>query len=278
MTIYQFKPGHVPILVSIPHAGTRLPDALVPRFTDRALTLPDTDWHLPQLYDFLDELQVSWIVANYSRYVIDLNRPPDDHSLYPGQITTELCPTTLFDGSPIYRSGASPNAEEIRQRIQTYWQPYHRQLQAELARLREAHGLAVLWDAHSIRSQVPRLFSGTLPDLNLGTFNGRSADSELTERVFTVAQQSPYTVVLNGRFQGGYITRHYGHPSNQIHALQLELVQDTYMQAESPFAFLEEQAIAIRPVLRQLLETVDQWTDSAMLDDAHAGIIRDAVG
>jgi N-formylglutamate deformylase len=263
MKPYRFKQGKIPLLVSMPHIGTEVPEQIVQKMGDRARTLPDTDWHLETLYNFLDDIGASVITAHYSRYVIDLNRPPDDSSLYPGTTTTELCPTTLFDGSPIYRPGCEPDVQEIARRRQDYWQPYHDQLGGELTRLRDAHGIAVLWDAHSIRSQIPRLFEGRLPDLNIGTFAGNSADAQLTQHIVNVAKQYPYyTNVLNGRFQGGYITRQYGRPAEHIHAIQLELVQNTYMNEEWPFQYVEEKAIAIRPVLRHLLQAVLQWIEN----------------
>jgi N-formylglutamate deformylase len=263
MEPYRFQQGTIPLLVSMPHTGTKLPDTLLERMSDRALTLPDTDWHLESLYSFVPELGASTLAAHYSRYVIDLNRPPDDSSLYPGSATTELCPTTLFDGSPLYLPGQEPDAKDINQRIQHYWQPYHDQLQSELQRLRDTYGVAVLWDAHSIRSQIPRLFEGRLPDLSFGTFSGQSADSQLTADLLAIAQHySSYTAVLNGRFKGGYITRHYGNPSDRIHAIQLELVQDTYMQEEWPFQYVNEKANTVRKVLRHLLDTVVKWIET----------------
>lgn len=284
-SIYDFKPGTMPLLVSIPHVGTHLPEALLPRLSDRARTVPDTDWHLEALYDFLDDLNVSVLVARHSRYVIDLNRPPDNQSLYPGVATTELCPTRLFDGSAIYRDGEQPDAQEIAQRLQQYWQPYHDQIRAELTRLVDRYGIALLWDAHSIRSQLPRLFQGRLPDLNIGTFSGNSAAASLAEQLVAVAQRSPYSQVLNGRFQGGYITRHYGQPAANIHAVQLELVQATYMQEDPPFMLLEDRANAIRPVLRQLLETAIEWAccssqpdRATLLHDSHTGVVSDRIG
>lgn len=274
MKNYSFQQGKIPLLVSMPHVGIDLPEAILPRMTAQARILSDTDWHLEQLYSFLDELNPSLIIAQHSRYVIDLNRPPDNRSLYPGTATTGLCPTELFEGSPIYLLGETPHSQEIIQRTQDYWQPYHEQIRAELERLKAAYGIAVLWDAHSIRSQIPRLFQGRLPDLNLGTFSGKSADAQLAERLLTVAKKDPnYTAVLNGRFQGGYITRHYGCPEENVHAVQLELVQATYMQEEPPFNYLAEKAIAIRPVLRDMIETVIQWiSESSLLNDSGLSI------
>ena len=253
----------MPLLVSIPHAGLGLPDSVSARLTPVAMELGDTDWHIPQLYDFLQDIGASVIAADQSRYVVDLNRPPDGASLYPGQATTGLAPTTTFDGESLYKNGTEPTEAEIAERVETVWHPYHARLELELDRLRQQFGYALLWDAHSIRSKVPRLFSGRLPDLNFGTNAGQSCDPKLVKRILAVAEETDaYTHVLNGRFKGGFITRRYGAPENDIHAVQLELSQATYMQEEPPYPFLEEKAAGIRPVLRRLLETMLDWKPS----------------
>ncbi|MBD2104844.1 N-formylglutamate deformylase [Leptolyngbya sp. FACHB-261] len=262
MEIYRFHKGTTPLLISMPHVGTFVPNHIEERLTKQARVLPDTDWHIARLYDFAADLGVSLIAANYSRYVVDLNRPPDNTPLYPGAANTELCPTTLFDGSPIYSEGELPDSEEIRERREQYWQPYHNQIQTELSRLKTTHGVALLWDAHSICSHVPRLFAGRLPDLSLGTNSGLSAAPELAKRLLAIAESADdYTAVLDGRFKGGYITRHYGRPDAGIHAVQLELVWATYMQEVAPFSFEEERAASIRPVLRRLLESALNWAE-----------------
>jgi N-formylglutamate deformylase len=257
---YRFTAGAAPLLVSIPHAGTDVPDNIAARFTGAAKALPDTDWHVERLYDFLGELDVSVIAAAQSRYVVDLNRPPDDRALYPGTSNTGLCPTTTFGEAAIYRQGVAPDAAEIAARRAVFWQPYHEHLKAELAALHARHGIAVLWDAHSIRSQVPRFFEGRLPDLNFGTGGGTSADPALLSRLEDVARAAAgYTAVSNGRFKGGAITRTYGDPAAGRHAVQLELSQITYMDEDPPYGFREDLAAGVRPVLRRLLEAALAW-------------------
>ncbi len=257
MEPFLFRQGAGPLLVSMPHVGLHIPDDIANRMTPLALTVSDTDWHIDRLYDFLDDLGATVIAATHSRYVVDLNRPPDGASLYPGQATTGLCPTGTFDDEPLYRDGAAPGQAEIERRVTRYWKPYHDKLEAELARLKAAHGYALLWDAHSIRSAVPRLFEGRLPDLNIGTANGASCDPDMARRVLQAAESAQgYSAVLNGRFKGGYITRQYGNPDGGVHAIQLEQSQRTYMEESSPFAFREELATGIRPVIRSLLEAM----------------------
>jgi len=257
---FLFRAGRTPLLVSMPHVGTHIPDDIAADLTERALAVPDTDWHVDRLYDFLDDLGASVIAATHSRYVIDLNRPPDGADLYPGKDTTELCPTETFDGQPLYRDGDQPGAAEMDRRLALYWTPYHAQLLAELWRLKAVHSHAFLWDAHSIASQVPRFFEGRLPDFNLGSNGGASCDPELARRVMAVADAAPgYSAVLDGRFRGGYITRHYGRPDEGVHALQLELSQRTYMDEEPPYPFRDDLAGALRPALRAMLEALLDW-------------------
>lgn len=252
----RLRQGTQPLLISMPHVGTYVPPALAARFTPEARQVHDTDWHLERLYDFADELGASVLVATHSRYVVDLNRPPDGASLYPGQNVTGLCPVDTFACTPLYANGTGPDDAEIAARRDAIWVPYHQQLRAELDRIRAVHGVAVLWDAHSIRSVLPRFFEGRLPDLNLGTANGASCDPALAQELLAVAQSaSGYSAVLNGRFQGGHITRHYGQPHNNIHALQLELTQRSYMQEAMPFDYLPTVAAGIQPTLRRLLQT-----------------------
>jgi len=221
-----------------------------------AAALPDTDWHVDRLYDFLDGLGASVLSATHSRYVIDLNRPPDNTNLYPGQDTTPLVPLDTFAREPLYRPGEAPDEREVGARVARYWRPYHDTLRSELERLRKTHGYALLWDAHSIASELPRFFSGRLPDLNLGSASGASCAPAIEAAVFAEAGRAAgYTAVLNGRFKGGYITRAYGRPADRVHAMQLELSQRTYMNEPSPFEFREDLANRLRPVLRRLLET-----------------------
>jgi N-formylglutamate deformylase len=254
---YKFSEGNGPLLVSMPHVGLHIPDDIAAGMTSLALTLSDTDWHIDRLYDFLDDLGASVIAATQSRYVVDLNRPPDGASLYPGQATTGLCPTDTFDGEPLYNDGAMPDDAAIARRVEDYWKPYHERLKAELRRLKAAHGYALLWDAHSIRSKVPRLFDGRLPDFNIGTAGGASCDPEPARRVVAAAKAAQdYGTVVNGRFKGGYITRQYGRPDDGAHAIQLELSQRTYMDEAAPFTFRDDLALAVRPALRSMLEAM----------------------
>lgn len=254
--LYHFIEGEAPLLLSIPHAGTYVPDDLRARLTPAAQPLPDTDWHVDRLYEAALGLGMGAIIATHSRYVVDLNRPPDDTPLY-RTATTGLCPTKLFDGAPIYAPGDEPDARERAARVDAYWRPYHEQLRRALDLLRERCGVALLFDAHSIRSEVPRLFDGVLPDFNVGTNDGRSAAPELEARVASACKAAPgFTTVVNGRFKGGYITRHYGRPDRSIHAIQLELAQRTYMGEDPPYPFRTDLSGQVRPVLRNILASL----------------------
>jgi N-formylglutamate deformylase len=255
MAPYKFRAGRIPLLVSMPHTGTMVPESLRTRLTPAAQALPDTDWHLERLYDFLDELGASVLVATHSRYVIDLNRPPDGANLYPGQDTTGLVPLDTFHKEPLYLPGEAPSAAETQDRIRVYWKPYHEKLATELERLRRHHGVALLWDAHSIFSVVPRFFESKLPDFNLGTAGGRSCDAFVGQGLLSLLQGDPdFTAVLNGRFKGGYITRTYGNPAGGVQAVQLELSEATYMDERAPYAFREDLAARVRPQLRALID------------------------
>ena len=247
--------GSAPLLVSLPHDGTELPPDIAARMTDAARAVPDTDWHVSRLYAFARGLGASILVPRYSRYVVDLNRPPDDTSLYPGQNTTGLCPTRRFSGDPVYLAGQEPSAGEVRERVERYWRPYHDALRDELERLRAAHGRVVLWEGHSIRgSGLPFLFEGRLPDLNLGTANGASCSPRLQARLEAVLSAQPgYDWVANGRFKGGHITRHYGDPARGIDAVQMETSQRNYMDEDS-FEYDETKAARLQVVLRNLIE------------------------
>lgn len=261
---FVFHQGTRPLLISMPHAGTWLPPELALRLTPQAREVHDTDWHLDRLYDFAVDLGASILRATHSRYVVDLNRPPDNANLYPGQNTTGLCPVDAFDGTPLYLPGEAPDDDEVAVRRAAVWQPYHAQLDGELARIRSLHGVAVLWDAHSIRSVVPRFFDGRLPDFNLGTADGTSCDASLAEAVLAIASATPgHTAVLNGRFKGGYITRHHGRPQTGVHAIQMEMAQCTYMQEQMPFAYLPDTAARVRPHLQAMLQSVLGFADKA---------------
>lgn len=253
MDTFSLHRGTAPLLVSLPHDGTWLPEELALRMTPAARRVPDTDWHVSRLYAFARELGASMIVPVCSRYVVDLNRPPDNVSLYPGQNTTGLCPVVQFSGEPVYLAGEEPQADEVAARVDRYWRPYHEALAAEIERLRTAHGRVVLWEGHSIRSVVPFLFEGQLPDFNLGTAAGASCTPGLQQRLAAVMEaQSAYTHVVNGRFKGGYITRHYGRPDEGVEAVQLELAQLNYMDEDS-FDYLPERAERVQEPIRQLL-------------------------
>ncbi len=252
---YEFRPGTTPLLVSMPHGGTDLPDPILERLSEPAKRLPDTDWHIPRLYEFAADLGASIVTARYSRYVIDLNRPPDDERLYAGQATTGLCPDLLFDGTPLYADGQPVSDEEVAERLERYWRPYHAQIAEELGRIKERYGYALLYDAHSIASRVPRLFTGRLPDLNLGTARGTSCDPEIEDSLAKVVSASAFTSAVNGRFVGGYITRHYGQPAERIHAVQMEMAQSSYMDEREGYAYEEAKAAKVEPTLRRLLET-----------------------
>ena len=317
--MYALTRGTAPLIVSFPHAGTEIPDELAARMTPEALQRADVDWHLPQLYAFAAGLGATLIAARYARHVVDLNRPPEDTSLYPGQDVTGLLPVDtfrkeplyrpgqgprdgeaaerverywrpyhdalraelerlrarhgsvvlwdahsiasvmprFFTGDPLYRDGCAPNDTEVARRIEHYWQPYHTALRGELARLKDTHGYAVLFDGHSIKSRLPWLFDGKLPDLNLGTADGRSCAPAMQAAAEAVmAGQAEFTHVSNGRFKGGHITRHYGQPDAGIEAVQLELAQCNYMDETAPFAYRSDLAARVQPLLERMLNAV----------------------
>jgi len=255
--VFSLYPGTTPLLISMPHVGTVIPPELQPRYVERALQVEDTDWHLEALYHFARDMGASVLVPRYSRYVIDLNRPSENTPMYPGVNNTELCPTRFFTGDALYRDGMAPDDTEIARRIATYWKPYRDALEDELTHLRARHGHAVLFDAHSIKSELPWLFEGKLPDLNLGTAQGISAAPALRDALAQVlSAQSTFTQVVDGRFKGGHITRHYGRPAEGWHAIQLEMCWSTYMEETAPYVLSEERAARVRPVLKQLLQTL----------------------
>jgi formiminoglutamase len=257
--VLSFTRGRVPLLISMPHPGLNLTPVVREGLVDEAVSLPDTDWHIPRLYDFAHDLGASVLAAEYSRFVIDLNRPSDDKPLYAGA-TTGLYPSTLFEGDPLFKEGQVPGKEERARYLEQIWTPYHDTLRNELERLRDEFGYALLFDAHSIRGHIPHLFDGRLPDFNLGTFNGASCDPELEKRVEAVcASARNYSHVLNGRFKGGHITRHYGNPAENIHAVQLELAQSTYMEEFVPFHYRKDLAEPTRGVLKELLQGMITW-------------------
>jgi N-formylglutamate deformylase len=257
---FSLRAGDAPLILSLPHVGTQLPDELRDLYVPRALALEDTDWHLERLYDFVRGLNVTVIAARVSRYVIDLNRPSDNAPMYPGAANTELCPTRFFTGDALYQPSMAPDANEIERRRLRYWQPYHDALDAQLKRIRSQHGYALLWDGHSIRSEIPWLFDGTLPDMNLGTVNGESCDVVLrTQLTNALRQQREITHVVDARFKGGFITRHYGRPDQHIHAVQMEMCQSLYMNESAPFNYIESRAERVQPILQHLIETALHW-------------------
>lgn len=260
MTNYTLHQGHLPLLVSLPHVGIELPGAQRWRYVERALGLEDTDWHLEKLYDFVRELGASLLVPRYSRYLIDLNRPKENAPMYPGRNNTELCPTRFFSGDPLYRDASAPDAAEIARRTEQYWEPYHNALRVELERLHGTHGHVSLFDGHSIKSELPWLFEGRLPDLNLGTAGGDSCAPTLRSALARVLTgQDRFTHVVDGRFKGGHITRGYGRPDQGVHAIQLEMCWSCYMQETAPYAYDPGRASLVQPVLKQLIETILTW-------------------
>ncbi len=259
-SVFNLVRGGTPLLVSLPHVGTVIPEELRGRFVERALAVEDTDWHLDRLYDFVRGLGASLIVPRHSRYVIDLNRPPEDAPMYAGVNNTELCPTRFFTGDPLYRPGQSPDAGEIARRRERYWRPYHDALAEELARLKALHGHALLFDGHSIKSELPWLFDGRLPDLNLGTASGASCAPSLRSALVDVlARQSAFTQVVDGRFKGGHITRELGRPDTGVHAVQLEMCWRCYMPEQPPFEIDAMRAATLLPLLRGLVRAMLAW-------------------
>lgn len=247
--VFDFHEGESPLLISVPHDGRVVPDDIEAGMSAAGQSLEDTDWHVAYLYDFARDLGASMINARNSRYVIDLNRPSTDEALYDDQLSTGLCPTLTFAGEPIY---ADDVAIDRAARVQRFWQPYHDKISATLKSLQDRHGFALLWDAHSIASSVPTLFDGQLPVLNIGTWGGRSCSKTRSDAVAAAAAASPYEFVVNGRFEGGYITRHYGRPAEGVDAMQLEIAQRAYMD-ESNREFDDSKASQLRDTLRAML-------------------------
>ena len=255
MANFELQRGTAPLLISLPHDGSFIPEDIAARMHPAAQRSPDTDWHVHRLYAPLAQaLGASMLWPSASRYVIDLNRPADGQALYPGRRETGLVSTIGFDGAPLYRDGMEPDAAETGLRVARWWQPYHAALAAELDALRARHGRVLLWEGHSIRSRVPMLFDGVLPDLNLGTAGGASCVAPRRDALARAVQaQTRYSHVLDGRFKGGYITRHYGRPADGIDAVQLELAQATYMDEDS-LDFDERRAAALRETIGTLIQ------------------------
>jgi len=247
--------GSGPIVLGMPHGGTFVPGDIVERLNEVGQGLSDADWHIDRLYrDLLPDATV--VAATFHRYVIDANRDPEGTSLYPGQNTTGLVPLTDFDGRPLWREGEEPDEAEIADRLARFHAPYHAALEAELARVRAEHGIAILYDCHSIRSVVPYLFEGTLPDLNIGTNGGTSCAPTIEHAVAEAGAASPCSHVVNGRFKGGWTTRHYGRPDEGRHAIQMEIAQSAYMTETPPWAYSRAKAETLRETLKTILEAV----------------------
>ena len=250
--------GQGPVVLGMPHTGTHIPANVWDNLNDNGRALADTDWNIHRLYAGLLD-GATTVRTSIHRYVIDVNRAPDGASLYPGQNTTSLCPITDFDGQPIYRSGREPAPEKIAQRCSQYHAPYHAALEVELARVQAVHGVAVLFDCHSIRSHIPYLFNGKLSDFNIGTNDGTTCSPAIESAVQTVCEQAPgYSTALNGRFRGGWTTRHYGHPEYKVHAIQMELAQSTYMTESPPWEYDERRAAPLREHLKTILHCLNE--------------------
>lgn len=259
MSLLEITQGGSPLILGFPHSGTDVPPEIWERLNETGQTLADTDWHIHRLYDGLIE-DVTRVRTTIHRYVIDVNRSPGDESLYPGQNTTHLIPTTDFDGRDIWRDGQLPDAGETARRTLIYHQPYHAALSAEIERVRARHGFAILFDCHSIRSQAPFLFDGRLPDFNVGTNDGVTCAPSIEMTVYDTCEDAArYTSVRNGRFKGGWTTRHYGRPGYCVHAIQMELAQATYMDEAPPWAYRPTAAEAVRAPLKTILEHLIRW-------------------
>lgn len=254
---FTFRSGHGPLVVSMPHVGTAFPDDCAAGYSELGRGVCDTDWHIDRLYDFVDVMGATVLSARWSRWVIDLNRDPAGQALYPGSFETGLCPTKTFEGGAIYLEGREPDEAEIARRLDAYWRPYHSRLEDALAAAKARHGFAVLLDAHSIASVCPNLFAGRLPDVNFGTNSGRSCAKAIIEAAtVTLSNHAGFSWVVDGRFKGGWITRHYGRPDEGVHALQIELAQAAYMDEANPRVFDLARARPLREALAEVLEVV----------------------
>jgi len=258
MNPIELTRGDGPVILAIPHAGIEIPGDIEKSLNETGQALADTDWHVDRLYEGLAP-DATIMRATFHRYVIDANRDPSGESLYPGQNTTGLCPVTDFDGAPIYREGHEPVDAEIQRRQRTFHAPYHGALAAEIERVRALHGVAVLYDCHSIRSRIPFLFDGALPDCNIGTNSGASCAPEIARAVAEICNNAEgFSSVVNGRFKGGWTTRHYGQPAQRVHAIQMELAQSTYMEEQAPWTYRPDLANRIRPHLKKILDAISE--------------------
>ena len=259
MAVFEVTRGSSPVILGFPHTGTDVPADIQTRLNDNGRILADTDWHIHRLYDGLLE-NVTTVRATFHRYVIDANRNPAGVSLYPGQNTTGLVPETDFDGVPIWKDGEAPTEADIAARVRDFHAPYHAALAAEIERVKAMHGIAVLYDCHSIRSHIAFLFDGKLPDFNIGTDNGKTCAPAIeAAAVSATAAAEGYTSILNGRFKGGWTTRHYGRPDTGVHAIQMELAQSTHLATEAPpFAYDAAKADRLRIHLKDILTRIEQ--------------------
>jgi N-formylglutamate deformylase len=266
MNPYVVEQGDSPVILGMPHVGTDIEDGIWQRLNDLGRERADTDWWIDRLYGGL--LPNATVVrATFSRYVVDANRDPSGKSLYPGQNTTDVCPTKAFDGEPIYQPGQKPSGDEIAERVSRYHAPYHAALAAEIERVRARHGVAVLYDCHSIRSDIPYLFEGRLPTFNIGTNDGVTCDAKIEAALANACSQAhSFSHVLNGRFKGGWTTRHYGQPADGVHAIQLEMAQAAYMLEEAPWTYLPERADQVRPILKGALAEMERLALSGALN------------
>ena len=258
MSVFEARQGTSPVILAFPHTGTEVPAEIMARLNDTGQNLTDTDWHIHQLYDGLLD-NATTVRATFHRYVIDANRDPDGSSLYPGQNTTGLVPETDFDGQPIWKEGEGPTKADIAERLATFHAPYHAALLAEIERVKAIHGIAILYDCHSIRAHIPFLFEGKLPDFNIGTDMGKTCDAAIEQAAVEIAAASHgYTSILNGRFKGGWTTRHYGRPESGVHAIQMELGQGTHLATEAlPFAYDQGKAERLRVPLKDILTRIE---------------------
>ncbi len=251
-TPFTLIEGEGPVLISVPHASLSVPEDIADRLNANGALLADADWHIDTIAKGLTG-PASVVCAGFHRYVIDANRDPSGASLYPGQATTDLIPLTDFDGKPIWKEGAEPTTADIDERRFSYHAPYHEALAGELYRLKEKHGIAVLFDVHSIRSVVPRLFEGTLTPFNVGTDYTKTCAPVFEEVATRLFRESAETV-LNGRFRGGWTVRHHGQPAQNVHAVQIEMAQSLYMEEAPPFGLNREGGAFIGEVLARVAE------------------------
>jgi formiminoglutamase len=266
---FQITRGNSPVILAFPHTGTEVPPAIRDRLNENGKLLADTDWHIHDLYAGL-LTGATTVRATFHRYVIDANRDPAGVSLYPGQNTTGLVPETDFDGKPIWNDGQQPTESDIAERLRDFHGPYHAALTAEIERVKALHGVAVLYDCHSIRSLIPFLFDGPLPDFNIGTDMGRTCDARIEAAAVEITGRAEgYTSVVNGRFKGGWTTRHYGRPETGVHAIQMELAQISHLASEAPpFTYAPEKAERLRVHLKAILERMEAVALEMTKEDA----------